>query len=72
MPIVPFALLTDAWPNGKLIKDLGDLDISKTARITFGEPMEVTGNGAEQHQAVIDFISTHLRKWGRPEYLVKN
>ena len=72
VPIVPFALLTDAWPNGKLIKDLGDLDTSKKAHIAFGKPMEVTGNGAEQHKAVIEFVKTHLKKWGREEYIAKD
>ena len=69
IPIVPFALLTDSWPNGKFIKDIGKFDRSKTARITFGKPMEVTGNGAEQHQAVIEFITKHLKKWGREELI---
>lgn len=72
VPIVPFALLTDAWPNGKLIKDVAHLDTSKTVRIAFGEPMEVTGNGAEQHKAVIEFVSSHLKKWGREEYIAKD
>jgi len=72
VPIVPFALLTDAWPNGKLIKDLGKLDTSQKVHIAFGKPMEVTGNGSEQHQEVIEFVTTHLKKWGREEYIANN
>lgn len=69
VPIIPIALLTDTWSNGKYIKDIGDLDTSKTAYFAFGEPMEISSNGSEQHQAVIDFISDNLIKWGRPEFV---
>ena len=67
VPIIPFALLTDTWSNGKIIKDMGNIDTSKTAYFAFGEPLEITGNGSEQHQAVMNFISKKLIEWGRPE-----
>lgn len=69
VPIIPIALLTDTWSNGKYIKDVGNIDTSKKAYFAFGEPMEVSGNGSEQHQKVIDFISSHLIKWERAEYV---
>ncbi len=69
VPIVPVAILTDAWTNGKLIKEFGKIDISKKVRIAFGEPMNITGNGMEQHQKTIDFISTNLIDWGRKHYI---
>jgi 1-acyl-sn-glycerol-3-phosphate acyltransferase len=71
VPVIPLALLTDTWNNGKYVKDVGILDTSKTAYFAFGEPMEITGNGSEQHQNVIDFISSNLIKWGRPELIGK-
>ncbi len=71
IPIIPLALLTDAWSNGKLIKDAGDIDPSKTVYFAFGEPMEITGNGSEQHHAVVEFIKNHLKEWGREEYIVE-
>tara|TARA_R110002049_G_scaffold2750_4_gene21902 strand:- start:42934 stop:43797 length:864 start_codon:yes stop_codon:yes gene_type:complete len=63
VPVVPVALVTDAWGNGKWIKDLGPIDPTKTVRIAFGHPIEVQGRGAEQHQQVIDFIEGKLSDW---------
>lgn len=71
VPVVPVAVLTDAWGNGKKIKDFGKIDPTKTVHISFGESMEVKGNGAEEHQQVIDFISKKLIEWGRSELVVK-
>ncbi len=63
VPVVPIALLTDAWGNGKWIKDLGPIDPQKTVRFAFGEPIEIEGRGAKQHQEIIDFIETKLNDW---------
>jgi hypothetical protein len=30
----------------------------------FGKPMEVTGSGKEEHEKIIDFISSSLTNWG--------
>jgi len=72
IPVIPLALLTDAWANGKMIKDAGKIDPSRTVYFAFGEPMQITGNGSEQHHAVVEFIKTHLKKWGRKEYIVED
>lgn len=71
IPVIPIALLTDAWSNGKLIKDVGKIDPTRTVHFAFGEPMEITGNGSEQHKTVVEFIKTHLREWGREEYIAE-
>jgi len=63
VPVVPLALQTDAWGNGKLVKDFGKIDPTKTIRFKFGKPMDITGNGSSQNQAIIDFISQHLDQW---------
>ncbi len=63
VPIVPLALLTDAWGNGKYLKDLGRIDPSKDVRFAFGEPIRVEGRGAEEHEAVLRFIGGKLRDW---------
>jgi 1-acyl-sn-glycerol-3-phosphate acyltransferase len=61
--IVPIALKTDFWGNGKLIKELGPIDRHKHIHIKFGEPMRVTGNGKEENQKIIDFIKSSLDEW---------
>jgi 1-acyl-sn-glycerol-3-phosphate acyltransferase len=61
--VVPIALKTDFWGNGKLIKELGPLDHNKQIHIKFGEPMRVSGNGKEENQRIIDFIQSSLKEW---------
>jgi len=65
VPVIPIAILSDAWGNGKYIKEIGKIDPSKEVRISLGEPISISGNGAEDHQRVIDFISGKLKEWGR-------
>ena len=60
VPIVPVALQTDAWGNGKWIKDFGKIDTSKTVRFCFGAPIEIEGRGADQQREVIAFIEQKL------------
>ncbi len=61
--VVPIALKTDFWGNGKLIKEIGPLDHKKHIHIRFGEPMHITGNGKEENQKIIDFIQASLKEW---------
>jgi 1-acyl-sn-glycerol-3-phosphate acyltransferase len=63
VPVVPIALLTDAWNNGKWLKDLGPIDPRKTVYVGFGEPIEIQGRGAEEHQRIIEFIEARLNQW---------
>jgi 1-acyl-sn-glycerol-3-phosphate acyltransferase len=68
VPVVPIAIKTDFWGNGKWIKELGPLDSSKPIHIKFGEPFMVTGNGKEENQKIISFIQTNLSIWTGSEY----
>ncbi len=61
--VVPIALKTDFWGNGKWIKELGPLDRHKHIHIKFGEPISITGNGKVDNQRIIDFIQTSLGEW---------
>jgi 1-acyl-sn-glycerol-3-phosphate acyltransferase len=63
VPVVPVALKTDAWQNGKLIKDFGGIDPSKKVYFNIDKPMMIKGNGKEEHQKIIDFILDNLKKW---------
>jgi len=67
VPVVPLALKTDAWGNGKHIKDFGRIDRSKSVHFAFGEPMRVQGRGAEEHGAVSEFIEGKLQEWQHAE-----
>jgi 1-acyl-sn-glycerol-3-phosphate acyltransferase len=65
VPVIPIALKTDAWGLGRLVKDIGPVDPSVKVRFAFGDPLEIQGNGKEEHDAVLNFISDRLNEWGR-------
>ncbi len=67
VPVVPIALKTDAWGIGRLVKDFGPIDPAKTVHFAIGSPMKIQGRGAEEHQAVIDFIAEKLARWEKRE-----
>jgi 1-acyl-sn-glycerol-3-phosphate acyltransferase len=62
--VVPIALKTDFWGQGKVIKELGPLDSKKIIYFKFGEPFPVTGTGKAENQKIIDFIQLALKEWG--------
>jgi len=66
VPIIPIALKTDFHSIGRRFKDIGSLDRTKHVYFKFGQPMEITGNGREEHEKIIAFIESNLRAWGAP------
>ncbi len=62
-PVVPIALKTDAWGNGRWIKEMGRIDAEKAVHFCFGDPMQVQGSGRDEHEAVMIFIERSLRSW---------
>ncbi|MDR3320522.1 MAG: 1-acyl-sn-glycerol-3-phosphate acyltransferase [Desulfovibrio sp.] len=63
VPIVPLALKTDAWGQGKKIRELGKIRPDLTVRYRFAEPVRITNRGKEEHAAICDFIGQTLQKW---------
>ena len=63
IPVIPVAIKTDFWGNGKYTKYLGPIQRQKPIHIAFGKPFPVTGSGKEEHQKVIDYIQSHLEQW---------
>jgi 1-acyl-sn-glycerol-3-phosphate acyltransferase len=63
VPVLPLALKTDAWTNGRLIKDLGRIHPEVSTHFAFDAPITVQGNGKEEHQQIIEFISAKLKSW---------
>jgi len=62
--VMPVAVKTDFWGNGRYLKDLGVINRSKPIHIVFGQPFSIQGTGKDEHKQVIDFIISHLREWG--------
>ena len=63
VPAVPVALKTDAWGNGKWIKDFGKIDPDKNVHICFGDPLRISGTGRKEHETIIQFIIDKLKTW---------
>ncbi|WP_051257680.1 lysophospholipid acyltransferase family protein [Desulfovibrio cuneatus] len=63
VPVVPVALLTDAWGVGSIAKDFGPINPARPVRIAFGAPLYIAGQGKEEHAAVCAFIEEKLAQW---------
>ncbi len=63
VPVIPVALKTDFWGNGKWLRDFGPVGKSLDIYIHFGAPLQITKTGKEEHQQIVTFISRHLHQW---------
>ena len=61
--VMPVALKTDFWDNGKLVRDFGPLHRERPIFFAFGEPVAVDSNGRSAHQYTVDFIRSHTERW---------
>lgn len=62
--VIPVAIRSDAWGNGRILRDFGAVDSSRPVRIAFGESMAVEGRGEEQQRRLVEFIGSKLNCWG--------
>jgi 1-acyl-sn-glycerol-3-phosphate acyltransferase len=67
VPVVPFALKTDAWGVGTFMRDFGLLDPTKKVYFSFGKPLIVNGNGSAKDSQIISFIQDKLDVWSNEE-----
>ncbi|MEN8905788.1 MAG: lysophospholipid acyltransferase family protein [Clostridiales bacterium] len=63
--VIPIALKTDFWSNGRIIKDFGKIYRDLPIYIKFGEPMDIKGNGKAEHNQIIEFIKENLNEWNK-------
>jgi len=63
VPVIPVALSTDAWGNGRLLKDFVKIDVTRKVRMALGVPIAVQDKGGQANTAVIEFIQDHLSHW---------
>jgi 1-acyl-sn-glycerol-3-phosphate acyltransferase len=61
--VVPFALKTDYWGQGRIFKEIGPVDRRKPIYIKFGNPFYITESGKEDNRKIIDFIQSSLAEW---------
>jgi len=65
VPVIPIALKTDAWGNGKYLKDYGRIMPSKRVHFAFGKPLTISDRGTAEHNEVVRFIRERLDDWER-------
>jgi len=63
VPVIPIAIKSDAWRNGRWIKDFGPIAPRIPVHFAFGDPITVTGNGKTAQERIVLFISEKLREW---------
>lgn len=63
VPVIPVAIKTDFWENGKLVKDVGPVKRKEPICFSFGEPLYVNGNGKAEHKQVLDFITGKINEF---------
>ncbi len=66
VPVIPLALKTDAWRNGRWLKDFGRIDPAKTIHFAFAEARAVQPRGNQDHETIVAFIKGKLREWEEP------
>ena len=63
VPVIPVAIKTDFWGNGRITKYLGPIYRQKPIHIAFGNPISIRGSGKEEHQEVIEYIRSLTEQW---------
>ena len=63
VPLIPLALRTDAWGNGRWLKDFGRVDPRRPVRFRFGAPLTPDRRGTTAHRQTVEFIRQALGEW---------
>ena len=61
VPVVPCAVKTDFWENGKILSTIGDIYPSRTIHMAFGPAITVDGAGKKEQRQLLDFIDETYR-----------
>jgi len=61
--VLPVALKTDFWSNGKFLKGFGPLKRRRKIHIEFGAAMDVEKREKETHQKIVEFIAEKFSGW---------
>ncbi|TGL75712.1 lysophospholipid acyltransferase family protein [Leptospira yasudae] len=64
VPLIPVALRTDFWENGRIIKELGRIFRDRKINIKFGDPLLPTDDSRKNQETLLRFVVTHIKQWG--------
>ncbi|MCP5515078.1 MAG: 1-acyl-sn-glycerol-3-phosphate acyltransferase [Spirochaetales bacterium] len=63
--VIPAALKTDFWENGKTFSTMGYIYPHRTVYVDFGEAITIDGAGKKEHEMTIDFIKSRFEIWDK-------
>ncbi len=63
VPVVPFAIKTDFWENGKILKDLGSLSRDRRIHMRFGPALAPGGDARKTQETLLNFVLKNLKEW---------
>ncbi|MFO7937341.1 MAG: lysophospholipid acyltransferase family protein [Kiritimatiellia bacterium] len=64
VPVVPIAVKTDFLRTGRLIRDFGHVDPSRSVRIACGPLFQPEAGAKEMHARCVEFIDAKQKEWG--------
>ena len=64
--VIPVALRTDFWGNGRFLKELGPVGRHRDVHVAFGPPPPAGSTPQASHAHVVAFVRQHLQEWGVP------
>jgi 1-acyl-sn-glycerol-3-phosphate acyltransferase len=64
VPLIPVAIKTDFWDNGRLVRDIGPIRRERPVHVEFGAPLGPGAPARDTHPKVLDFISQRILAWG--------
>ncbi len=61
VPVIPCAVKTDFWENGKILSTIGDIYPSRIIHMTFGPAITIDGAGKKEQRQLLEFIDETYR-----------
>ena len=61
VPVIPCAVKTDFWENGKILSTIGDIYPDRTVHMAFGPAITIDGAGKKEQRQLLDFIDETYR-----------
>ncbi|HJO95960.1 MAG TPA: lysophospholipid acyltransferase family protein [Victivallales bacterium] len=61
--VIPIALKTDFWSNGRISKDFGRIYRKRDVYLEFGNPINTDIEKKERHSIIVNFIEAKLNEW---------
>ena len=61
VPVIPCAVKTDFWENGKIISTIGNIYPDRTIHMAFGPAITIDGAGKKEQRQLLEYINETYR-----------